>query len=351
MNWFYKVALLFVTIYIGGCSSINSFLSTDGVVSDPSSNSITADRLNPEKKGSGKPKSVAVDKQDVVNIPAHAEHEKIKLAGLYYRLALLYQQKEEYNKAVIELNKTLKIDLVNLGKNHRRVGTIYSMLGTIYYKKRKYSLSLTHFKKSVAVARSQFRKNDIKSRLRLSSELGNIGLAYWKSGELDSAIKSLKEAQQISAVVKKQPKRKVANRYIYLGLVYWKKKNYKLAISNYLKAVEIEKRLLGKDHYQLTKRYANLGLLFRLDGNAPKSIEYYSLALVLEQKEHGDHHNVVANRYSDLAAIYRRSGNIKKAISTYQKVVTIRSKHLGKQHPKTVAIQKRISMLKNQPKR
>ena len=76
MNRFYKVALLFVTIHMSGCSSINNFLSTEGVVSDPSSNRLISDSPNSGEKVSDKSQFVATEKQSVDNIPANASHAK-----------------------------------------------------------------------------------------------------------------------------------------------------------------------------------------------------------------------------------------------------------------------------------
>lgn len=58
---------------------------------------------------------------------------------IHYRLSKVYVEMEEYDKALMHINKTLEVVRVLLGENNEKIAVVYTQLAKIWYKMGKYA--------------------------------------------------------------------------------------------------------------------------------------------------------------------------------------------------------------------
>lgn len=202
----------------------------------------------------------------------------------YSNLGMLYQEKNDYLKAIQYYNKSLEIkpnDLVRnqigliyietdqlqkaeelfneILENNPQYANAYTNLGNIYIKKGRHEEAIAFFKKAIEINPQNSKFHD------------NLGLAYLELGDLSSAQKELE-----------------------------------LAIR------------LNPDN---AEAYNNLGNLSSQKGLDDEAILYYQEAIQLKPDLDKAHFN--------LGVIYFKKGAIGQAQKEWEKVIEINPKHIG----------------------
>ena len=196
--------------------------------------------------------------------PAREFLNKVKMKS-YYK-GKTYFNREEYNQAILELQRAVKIDQDFKGAYH--------YLGKTYFK-------LGYLKAAEKEAREALRVDSTYERA--SELLGEIKQKHKEQGDehrnrkaYSEAVKSYQQAISIDD--------KYKDAYFNLGFVYWNLKEYSKAISAYQKTINIDER----DQVA----HNNLSIVYRYIGEFAKALT--SLKRAIEIKP--DYHNAYFNR-------------------------------------------------------
>ncbi len=140
--------------------------------------------------------------------------------------------------------------------------------------------------------------SDIKSQDLFFSSYNNLGIAYYKKGQLDQALRTFKKALQINA--------KYPSIYYNLGLVYQKQGRLQEAIVAFLRAIK-----LGPSHY---KARSSLGLIYYSQGKYRQALSQFKKAAEINHESHNTYKNI-------MAVIYYHLGDNSRALELLEKVV------------------------------
>jgi len=169
---------------------------------------------------------------------------------IYNRLAFIYNELKDYNKAVEYINTSL--GLVRKKSDPEELVYAYSTLGTILYSKNEYQKSIENFNFAINILDDKLQKLP-HYQLIQSTIKSNLGIAYYNTKEYNNAIKTLNES------INKNPNENVVTEsYLYLSRVFFKENNLiealdkvniaiDLAVKNNIKSIQIESQLLKSD--------------------------------------------------------------------------------------------------------
>jgi len=151
--------------------------------------------------------------------------------------------KDEQNKAIALYEKGIKIFPDNLG--------LYSSLGDLYFKTKKYTKNIAMFEK-------------LLSRI---PELSNpvsyyLGVSYYATDQDDKAFKAFTDAADNGVIA--------LDLYIKLGDLNAKRKNYRTALDFYLKA--------EAEDVKEASMFNNMGYCYYKLNNKDKALEYFTKA-------------------------------------------------------------------------
>jgi len=111
----------------------------------------------------------------------------------YNNLGAVLMNKEEYDKAIEYLEKALKINLSTFGENHSRTATNYNNFGGIWNDKKEYDKAIEYYEKALKIQLDTLGENHLDT----ATSYNNIGSAWMKTGEYDKAIEYLEKAFKI----------------------------------------------------------------------------------------------------------------------------------------------------------
>jgi len=169
-------------------------------------------------------------------------------------------------------------------------------IGLVYLAMKKPDLSVTHFKKAVAL------KPDY------APAINNLGTAYMENGDLDAAIASFKEASE--NLLYATPHYPLLN----LGEIYFIKKDYAAAAAYFQKVLDHYRDGYAKDA-AYAKALRGLGRTSMAMRNTAKAIEFFEKGIRIAPR--------LEPMYLDLANAYEAAGERNKALKTYERLLRI----------------------------
>lgn len=181
-------------------------------------------------------------------------------------------------------------------------------LGTFYFFKGDYALSLEQFFKALMIWKVLEQKQDqtLKSTVVFNLKaktIGNIGNVYWYMGDLPSALNYLFEALKMNE--KSGNKKEIATNCGNIGAVFLEKKDYSKSLTYLSKALDMDKSL--KNDAGVARHLGNIGNLYGEQKNYPAALNFYFSALKMD------------GELGNKNGIARHSGNIGSIYSSMEK--------------------------------
>jgi class 3 adenylate cyclase len=217
-------------------------------------------------------------------------HNDTLIALVYSDIALNYQYKSEYDKALENYFIALKMDSTIGKKNNYHV--VMNNIGIVYEKQSKYPLALEYFFKALKGSEETGNNSTI------SEATNNIGIVYIDQKNYPKAREYFSKALKIHQETGNRKGESLAKANI--GLTYELEENFSNAIENYEAALKIDEELGDKSGVAMD--YGNIGSAYRGYKNYEKSIEYSQKAVDIFD-EMGDK-NDVAIGLNNIASAY-----------------------------------------------
>lgn len=146
--------------------------------------------------------------------------------------------------------------------------------------------------------------------------LNDLGVSYWKTGNLRQATAILEKSIRIKKVSLGEEDPDYKASLLNLANVLYDSKNLTGAEDYYFKVIESYKNVEYKDAYYQTA-LNSLGGLYESQANYDQAEKYYLKALEYKEETAGSSHLTYAKVLQNLGNLYKKSGNIQKSESFF----------------------------------
>ena len=133
----------------------------------------------------------------------------------------------------------------------------------------------------------------------------NKGMAFGRTGQLDSALYYTQNAVLLYESIKQTDSTYLANSYQSLGIINKLLGKYDDAIKSYDKSEEIYR--LNSNQSLLAYVYGNKANIFFIQGDYSKAKDYHFRAIDIFNKDSLKYNNQLASTYNNLGIIYRKN--------------------------------------------
>ena len=174
------------------------------------------------------------------------------LANLYNNIGVLFFKKKEFLKS--KKYYLLAIENLNPEKDWKLISTIFNNLGIIYDEKSDYDMALLYFEKSLEIRLSNYNKYHFE----ISNSYNNIGSVYRKIKSIDKAKYFYNLALTIRRRNIEYNINGIARIYNNLAILYNQEGNWIKSITMLNKAIILIKRKHGNSNIEIFEIRDNL---------------------------------------------------------------------------------------------
>ncbi|GAB1443949.1 tetratricopeptide repeat protein [Ignavibacteriales bacterium] len=133
---------------------------------------------------------------------------------------------------------------------------------------REYYFTKYYYPKAISITKTTLKyEKQIGDKKLIASAYNTLGLTYWKTGDLDSALYFLNKGLELRKWLDDPVS--LGRSYNNIGLVYWRKGDIENSYSYYLKALKVRQEC--GDNYGIVTTINNIGLIYQ-------RMRYYELA-------------------------------------------------------------------------
>jgi tetratricopeptide (TPR) repeat protein len=224
--------------------------------------------------------------------------EKDEIGLLFNEIALVYDDRGDYPKALDWYHKDLAISEKVLGLEHESTATTYNNIAEVYRMQEDYPTALEWYQKALKIREKVLGKDHSDT----ATTYNNIALVHYRQGDYSAALKL------------------------------------------YHKTLAIYEKVLGKEHPDTATTYNNIAAVYDNQGDYPTALEWYHKALNIKEKVLSKDNPSIATTYNNIAGVYDSQGDYPTALEGYQKALNIFEKVYGDEHPLTILVKKNIAL-------
>lgn len=227
---------------------------------------------------------------------------------VYNRLGIIYRQQGNLPKAIDFYNKAIEntADDYVLSVINENIANIYSMTGD-------YTKAIYYLENSLAILEKNKEENKY---LDIIQNYHNQGYAYYKSGQMELALKKSIESIRIA---KKNKITVGGDTYYNCGLIYQNLDSLNKANIYFKKAVDYYVKEFGENHYKTALAYINYAVFYSENGKFTKSKELYQKAYKILLNAIGEKHPYTSLCLKNIGLLYYRMSHYNQALGYFQK--------------------------------
>ncbi len=296
------------------------------------------------------------------------------IGSLYEKMACVYREQQDYEKALSYLEKDLVIQNRVLGaEDHPKITEMYNIIGTVHIAMSHYSDAMKYFGRALklgvrpllgdydsvaesysGIAATYFAQKEYSQSLKflmkaisvqyevlgkdadsadIATTLFNIANIHYCTANYQEALEKYETSRAIRANVYGEDHHSVLDCYRGLAATYTAQGNCIQSLETYRVLLQKQRESIGDDHAQVAETYNSAAAVHYMLNNFNLSLENFELALVIEKRCQGKEHIAVGNTLYNIATIHYQSSNHKKALETHMLALPIKQKSLGKIHP------------------
>ncbi len=148
--------------------------------------------------------------------------------------------------------------------------------------------------------------------------LNALGLVYFYSGDVESAIEKISESLVISEKI--EYRKGIADSSFFLGHIYGSQGDYSTALQNYKRALDICEEIGEKAC--LARAANNIGIIYKRLSQYDTALEFYFVAL--DARREIEDMEATANTLSNIAVIYDYLREFDKALEYHERSLAAR---------------------------
>jgi CHAT domain-containing protein/predicted negative regulator of RcsB-dependent stress response len=172
-----------------------------------------------------------------------------------------------------------------------------------------------------------------------------IGAILRRKGDYESALRSLKRAQEIQASSAQVPVADKALTLMTIGVVYAAEGNYSSAMSWYGDAIHLLKMNQQEQSEFAANCYHHMAVSSRSLGEFDVAVEYEKTALAIDERLYGHEHLAVSGALAQIGDVYTWSGDYEPAREYYQEALSIMSRLLEPGHSSIAEMERKLARL------
>ncbi|WP_458627934.1 tetratricopeptide repeat-containing sensor histidine kinase [Winogradskyella sp. PC D3.3] len=251
-----------------------------------------------------------------------AESTEFKIISLNM-IGVIYRRMDMVKLALNHHTEALKIaySVVNPSKTiAHNIAISQNSIGNIYLTLKQYDLAIIQFNKSLKI------EAETHNKLGLAINYHNIGYAEEAKGHLSAALSNYQKSLEYNNQINSEIGRVIC--YNSIGSIYLKQNNYKKAEPIIKEA--LDRALNINDQYYISASYLNLGQLKMETNRLELAEERLTTALNIAKAHHLKSTIVEASKL--LSQIYQKKNDYKTALKYYQEAVEIENTILTEQN-------------------
>ncbi|MGB3465244.1 MAG: tetratricopeptide repeat protein, partial [Cyclobacteriaceae bacterium] len=248
---------------------------------------------------------------------------KGNLDNSHIKLGMAYSRLDEHTKAIEVYKDGMPTCTPDDEKCKYDFSDYFNQLSIEYWYLSQYDSVLYYQEKNTAILKTLA----VHDYTRVANSIGNMGLAYWKMGQLHLAEEYLSESQRHLKLSGQDEN--VGISYTNLGGIHVELRNFRIAIGYFRKALTY----LDKDKYHAGILYHNISACYTRMEQYDSARYYINLALRDKTDHFGENHSALVSTYTSLGTILTRTKQYKKAEHHYKKALTIGKEYLAPNDP------------------
>jgi len=244
-------------------------------------------------------------------------------------IALLYQNKGNYETALPFLMESKNVYAQTIGTEKLEYATVINNLGLLHKIMGNYSDALPLYIESKEL---RARLNGTEN-LEYATSLNNLAGLYKVMGNYEAAIPLCLECKNLRAKLLGTQHADYANVLNNLAVLYQDMGNFSEALLLFNESKEIYEATVGKNNPTYAFTLNNLAIIHQIMSNYSESLQLFLECKEIRAKILGNKHPDYANTLLNLASLYKILGNYSEALELYLESKDIYSATLGNEHP------------------
>jgi tetratricopeptide (TPR) repeat protein len=183
---------------------------------------------------------------------------KIVLGNAETGLGRAHMYRDQDKESLEHLEEALKLRQSLLGQHHADVGECYSYIGIVHWSARnEYDKALINLQKAMEIQEKTLPSDS----LALASTYNNIANTYDLMGKNDLALKYYDKALKIRQKVLPSNHPSIAITFNNLGTLHEAKEDFSKALEYFKKSLEISRQALPPTHPDIIRTENNIRML------------------------------------------------------------------------------------------
>ncbi|NNF33329.1 MAG: tetratricopeptide repeat protein, partial [Saprospiraceae bacterium] len=265
----------------------------------------------------------------IINYSEKMKVDPLMIVQYYNEKGELIFENGNYEKALVNFQKSCKIGEGILDSKHYDLAITYDNIGVLYRYLGEYEKGLEYQNKSLTL------QEDIldPKHPQIAITCGNIGITYDYLGQYEKALEYLQRALVLQEEILDPKHQSLSVTYNDIGGVYLSLEEYEKGLEYQQKALKIDEEILDPNHPQLANTYDNIGVTYRYLEQFDKALELHLKAYDKRKKALNPNHPDIAYSLSNIGGTYLNLGKYEEALEYQQKTLAIRKEILDPNHP------------------
>jgi nephrocystin-3 len=240
-------------------------------------------------------------------------------------LAMLLQDKGDYDAAEPLFRRALAIEEQVLGTQHHNTATSMANLATLLHNKGNYDEAETLYRRALGIHEQVLGTQHPDT----ATSLNNLAMLLRDKRDYDGAEPLCRRTLAITEQVLGAQHPNTVTSLNNLALLLQAKEDYDGAEPLFRRALAIREQMLGVQHPLTTIALNNLASLLEDKGNYDEAEPLYERALVIKEQVLSAQHPSIAISLDNLAFLLKKKGDYDRAESLYRRALIIFEKALG----------------------
>lgn len=261
------------------------------------------------------------------------------------QLARMYQQIQRLDLAATEFRRASRILVEFLGENHPDLEICNAYLGEVFMAQGNLVESINYHAKATGISKIVWGADS----LRYAARANELGVAYHRNKDYDSAISVLRQAETIRREKLSVNHPQVAHSLSNLGIVYLDGGEKATAEKCLQESHDIFQRHYGDSHgltAESKSKLATVKMLVQKPGEAETLLTH-----LVQLVQDNSNPVAIATLQYRLAIALSRQGKYSRAEPLFQSALKLQQENFGDSHTATVATMKAYALLLKQNKR
>ena len=243
--------------------------------------------------------------------------ESFDTASLLANIGQIHCDLGDYERAIEELDKAMRIWKIISGGHHPFIATGLVSIGLVYDYLGDYDLALDFYEKALEVYKVYYEDQHPS----IATVYNNIAGVYSSIGDYESALEFHNKALEIDISVNGENHSDVAIDYCGIGYAYLQIGDYERAIEFNEKALKIFIAFHGERHPNVSASYANIGDIYLAQREYDRALEFYDKALNIRMTSFGKNHPFIADAYNRMGNVYIALGAYDRAYDSSEQAL------------------------------